>query len=340
MLQQAVHGKYHVAFKVIGNSNYKLIGWKEGLSLDDDLTISSEDNSFGLTFEGVTSYPMMEADKDNFDLKNKVFEPTFEPLFAAGEVVCSNGWAVAKYVVKVNAAGQALDEDNKLCQYSLKPQDAYKLSGVPDGGYNIIGTYSNNDYIEGKSVRMFDTSLCEVSGSISVSPTAVTLNSTTTAATIAVTSSNEWELVTYPSYVGISRTGGGVNDQTVYLYGTEYCGQEVLTFRNRITKQTANLTVRNDRIDIGDSYTYPNGTTTVTLTPVLCGNYTATSTEGSVTINDDGSFTVSGISTSNNQKTITVTLVSGSEVKTVELIIIGNDTSAHARVIGEWCEVE
>ena len=114
VLQEAVHGNYVVAFKVIGEEYYKLIGWKEGLSLDEVLNISSENNAYTLTFSGVTTYPHMSADKDNFKLENKVFEPIFEPLFEAGKVVCHDGWAVAQYVVKVNAAGQALDEDNKL----------------------------------------------------------------------------------------------------------------------------------------------------------------------------------------------------------------------------------
>lgn len=340
IMEAAVHGKYVVAFKVIGNEHYKLIGWKEGLSLDDVLTISSEDNSFALTFTGNTSYPMMEADKTNFNIRDKVYEPTFEPLFQVGSVVCSDGWATAMYVVKVNAAGQALDSNNKLCQYSGNRQDAYKLTGVPDGNYNIIGTYSSTDYIEGKSVRVYDTSLCNVTGDISVNPSTVTLNSTTTSSTVTITSSNEWELVTYPSYVELSRVSGGINDQVVYVYGTNTCGTEILTFRNRVTKQTANLTIHNDRIGIGSSYTYPYGTSTVTLTPTTCNNYTATSTIGTVTVNADGSFTITGIPTSSSDQTITVTLVSGSETKQVELIILGTDTSPRARAIAEWCEFD
>lgn len=339
ILEAAVHGRYVVAFRVVGETHYKLIGWKEGLSLDDTLTISTDDNSFEITFDGETSFPMMEVDKSNFDLKNKVFEPMFEPLFEAGKVVCSNGWATAMYVVKVNAAGQALDVNNKLCQYSGLPQAAYKLNGVADGGYAIIGTYSSTDFVQGKSVRMFDTTICEMSGSISVTPSSIVLNSTNSTTSITVVSSNEWELITYPSTVELSRTAGGTNDQLVYIYGTEYCGSETLTFRNRVTRQTATLNVRNDRIGIGNSYTYPYATTSVSLTPEVCGNYTASSTIGTVTINDDGSFTLSGIPVSESQQTITVTLVSGSETKQVQIIINGIDTARHARVLSEWCEV-
>ena len=340
ILQDAVHGRYLVVFNVIGDEHYRMVGWKEGLSLDDTLNIGSENNSYTLTFEGRTTYPMLEVDKDNFDLKNKVFEPTFVPLFEAGKVTCSDGWAVANYVVKVNAAGQALDEDNKLVQYSGKRQDAYKLNGVSDGDYNIIGTYNSTDFVSGQSVRIFDTSLCEISGSISVSPSTISLNSSTTSATITITSTDAWELITYPSTVQVSRTSGGINDQIVNVYGTDNCGTETITFRNRETRQTANVTITNDRIDIGDSYTYPNGTTNVTLTPGVCNGYTATSTIGTVTINDDGSFTIDGIPTSTNEQRITVTLVSGTETKQVELIINGSDTSAHARILSQWCEFE
>jgi len=340
IMEAAVHGKYVVAFKVIGNNHYKLIGWKEGLSLDDTLTISSEDNSFQLSFTGNTSFPMLEADKSNFDLKNKVYEPTFEPLFVAGDVVCNDGWAVAKYVVKVNAAGQALDENNKLCQYSTLPQDAYKLSGVTDGGYHVIGTYVSTDFIEGKSVKMFDTTLCEVSGSISVSPSSVTLNHSDATETVSVVSSSDWELVTYPSYVSISRVGGGVNDQLVYVYGTNNCGSEILTFRNRLTKQTATLTVHNDRINIGSTFSFPNGTTEFTLTPDTCGAYSASTTIGTAIVNDDGTFTISGITASDEEQTGTITLTMGSDTKTINITIFGNDTAPRARAIAEWCEID
>ena len=341
IMEAAVHGRYVIAFKVIGNEHYKLIGWKEGLSLDDELTIASEDNSFQLTFDGNTTWPMMEADKSNFNLANKVFEPTFEPLFEVGKVVChDNGWATAMYVVKVNAAGQPLDTNNKLCQYSLLPQDAYKLQGVADGGYHIIGTYTTNDFIEGKAVDIYDTSLCNVSGSITVTPSTVNLNSNITTSAITVVSSQEWELVTYPSFLQISRTGGGVNDQLVYIYGTDICGSEILTFRNRVTRQTANLTVHNDRIGIGSNYTYPNGTTNFTLTPTICGTYTATASSGTVTINGDGSFTVTGLSVSNNEQTITVTLTAGTETKQVTITILGNNTAPMLRAIAEWCQTE
>lgn len=342
ILQEAVHGKYLVAFNVIGDEHYRLLGWKEGLSLDDVLNISTDNNAFTLTFSGNTTYPMLEVDKTNFKLEDKVYEPSFEPLFQAGEVICSDGWAVAKYTVKVNAAGQALDDDNKLVQYSGKRQDAYKLQGADDGNYNIIGTYASTDYIDGKSVRVYDTSICEVSGSISVSPSTITLCSTVTSQTVTVLSSNEWELVTYPSFVDISRVGGGINDQVVTIYSSESGGKENLLFRNRITKQTASLEVNNDRISgINLAYTYPNGTESITLTPTAYKTYQVSSTLGTAVINDDGSFTISGIPTSNNQQTFTVTLSMGScESIQIEMIILGTDTSRRARAIAQWCEVE
>lgn len=341
ILQEAVHGKYLVAFNVIGDDHYRLVGWKEGLSLDEVLNISTDNNAFTLTFTGNTTYPMMEVDKTNFKLEDKEFEPSYTPLFAAGEVVCSDGWAVAKYVVKVNAAGQALDQNNKLVQYSGLPQAAYKLNGVADGGYYIVGTYEATDYIDGKSVRVYDTSICEISGSISVSPSAVTLCSTLTSQTITVLSSDDWELITYPSYVDASRTYGGINDQVVTLYTSDTCGVENLLFRNRVTKQTASVTVNNDRINIGSTYTYPYGTQTITLTPTVCKTYTISSTIGTAVVNDDKSFTISNIPTSNNQQTITVTLTMGAcETKQIEIIILGSDTSRRARAIAEWCEVD
>lgn len=338
ILESAVHGKYLVAIRVIGEKNYRLIGWKEGLSLDEELSISKEDNSFSLTFDGRTTYPEMECDKSNFDLANKVFDPSFEPLFVAGKVTCENGWAVANYVVKVNAAGQALDEDNKLVQYSGKNQDAYKLEGASDGNYNIIGTYASTDYIEGKAVKIYDTTLCYVACSISINPSTINFNSTTTSATFTITSSNDWEIVSYPSTVTLSQTYGTANDRTVWVYTDGQCGGETLTFRNRVGGCTATLGVSNASIKINSIYYYPNRTHTMTLYPIVCGDYTATVSDGNVIVNEDGSFTVSDISGSDNRKVVTVTLTNSNETKVVTLVIYGIDNSRGRRAISEYCE--
>lgn len=339
ILQEAVHGKYVVAFKVVGETDYKFIGWKEGLSLDEVLNISSDNNAYSLTFSGTTTYPHMSADRDNFNLANKVFEPIFEPLFEAGKVVCDGGWAIAMYVVKVNAAGQALDSDNKLVQYSGKKQDAYKLASASDGGYNILGTYDKTASYNGKSVRMYDTSLCNVNCNISISPSTLNFNSTTTSSTISIVSNGDWQLISSPATVSFSRVQGGVNDQTVWVYSDGGCGTEILTFKNKKGGCTANLTVNTNTIKVNSPLYYPNRTATMTIAPLTCCNYSATSSEGVVTVNSDGSFTVSGISGQDAQKTVTVTLSCGSEIKTVELIIYGINTSRGARAISEFCEV-
>lgn len=340
ILQAAVHGRYVVAFKVIGNEHYKLVGWKEGLSLDDELTISTDNNSFKLTFTGRTSYPMMEADKTNFNLPNKTYAPIYEPLFVDGEVICEDGWAVAKYVVKVNAAGQALDKDNKLVEYSGLQQAAYKLEGVDDGDYYIIGTYQSEDTIDGKVVKRYDARLCSVSGTISVSPTSITVCSLNEEATITVTSTNEWELITYPSYTEISMIAGNSGNTIVHFYSTEVCGQELVVFRNRASQEMAGVLVRNDRITIDGSFVYENGTEEVTLTPILCGEYDVTTSVGDVTINDDSSFTISNIPTSSDEQTIEVNVSYGDcESKDIELTILGNNESRQSRIVSEWCEI-
>lgn len=338
ILEGALHGRYVVAFQVAGEKNYRLVGWKEGLSLDEQLSISKDNNAYTLTFKGTSTFPSMEIDKLNFDLKNKVFEPMFEPLFEANKVTCSDGWAVANYVVKVNAAGQALDANNKLVQYSGLPQDAYKLEGVADGEYNILDTYSSTDYIEGKAVRIYDTALCDVACSISVTPSVLNFTSTVTSNTVSISSSNDWELVSYPSYVTMSRTYGGVNDQTIQIYSNSTCGSETLTFKNKVGGCTATIDISINEIKINDAYYYPNRTTEVTLAPTACCNYTGTTSEGTFTVNPDGSFTVSGISESDDQKNVTVTLSCDSESKTVTLVIYGIDTSKGRKAISEFCE--
>ena len=338
ILEGALHGRYVVAFQVAGEKNYRLVGWKEGLSLDEQLAISKDNNAYTLTFNGTTTFPSMEVDKSNFDLANKVFDPMFEPLFEAGKVTCSNGWAVANYVVKVNAAGLALDTNNKLVQYSGLPQDAYKLQGVSDGGYHILGTYTSTDYIEGKAVRIYDTTLCNVNCSISVSPSVLNFTSNVTSNTVSISSNKDWELVSYPSYVTMSRTYGGVNDQTIHVYSNGTCGSETLTFKNKVGGCTTTLGISVNEIKINDAYYYPNRTTEVTLAPIACCNYTGTTSEGTFTVNSDGSFTVSGISGRDTQKTVTVVLSCGSESRTVTLVIYGIDTSRGRKAISEYCE--
>ena len=138
--------------------------------------------------------------------------------------------------------------------------------------------------------------------------------------------------------MSISRTNGASG--TIYVTNNGTCGTETLTFRNKKGGCTANVTVTNNIITIGNVFYFPNGTTNTTLYPVVCGTYSATTSEGSVTVNSDGSFTVSGISVSNSEKNVTVTLVNGSETKTVTLVIYGINTSAGAKVISEFCEVE
>lgn len=336
ILEAAVHGKYLVAGKLIGG-DYVLFGWREGLSMGENLTISKTDSHYGISFTGNTTFPKMLADDSNFNLANKVFEPIFEPLFD-GNVICNgDGWAIAAYVVKVNAAGQALDEDNKLCQYSSKRQDAYKYNGVADGNYNILGTYNSGATYNGKAVRVYDTSLCNVSGSISVSPTALTLNSNNLTGVLTVNSTNDWDLITYPSYVTISRTEGTTGTTTVNVTSNA-CGTETLTFRNRETRGTASVTITNDRITMQSPVYLAAGTTSATFAPSTCGAYTASTSIGTVVVNSDGTFTLSGIPTSQDTQTINVTLTKGSETKVVQVIVYGNNTSQHAKLISEWCE--
>jgi hypothetical protein len=86
-------------------------------------------------------------------------------------------------------------------------------------------------------------------------------------------------------------------------------------------------------------YYYQNRTSSVTLSPIVCGEYDGTASEGTFTVNSDGSFTVSGISGSDTQKNVTVTLTSGSETKEITLVIYGLDTARGRKAISEYCEL-
>lgn len=351
ILSDAVNGKYIVCFKPNGEDKYRVFGWRLGASVDYSTSIASDNTTYSITFTDVSEYPLFGCYSDNFKLDSKVFTPTWKGLVSAEYCEVSGGkntgYLTIGYVVKVNSAGEALDKNNMLCQYSKLPQDAYKLVSASDGGYNIVGTYSAGDTINGVVVRQKNTNVCPLdnAGTISVSDRSIDLNSTTKLTEeITLTSNDPWVLETTPKYCSVNMRGGSAGtNKLIFTYGNG--GAETLTFRNLATGETTLVYVHNNIIKVASEETYPYGTTSVTIPTDVSGDstkYNVSTTEGSGVVNEDGSFTISIIPTSSDTQTITVTLThtsDSSEQKKVKIKIVGNDMSqAKWSIISQWCE--
>ena len=355
LLSDSVHGRYLVAFRPNGDNDYRMFGWKAGATLDYSMNISEDSLGYTVVLEDVSEYPLLSVYSDNFNVRNKVYTPVFKPLYnvsyceKTGDV--NNGYAVAMYVVKVNSAGQALDEDNKLSQWSGKKQDAYKFVSVSsDGGYNIIGTYDTTAVFDGLPVRVYDLDLCpaDVSGTITLngsSALTLNLNSSHTASAITVASTDSWVMLTTPSYVSVTPNQGNAGNTIITVMHGGVGGSDVIVFQNRRTKERVTLTVNVNLIKIDGAYTFQYGTTQFILTPIVEGgsaDYTySVSPSLSVTKNASGYLICSPtVSTTEQNFVFTLTHSSDSgEVKTVNVKILGNNTDPSWQLMASYCEI-
>lgn len=352
LLSDSVNGRYLVAFRPNGSDDYRMFGWKRGASLNYSMEVNEDSQGYTVELTDESEYPLFTVWADNFNVRDKVYTPIFKPLYnvAYCEQVNgkNNGWAVAMYVVKVNSAGQALDRNNMLCQWSGLKQDAYKLETVSsDGGYNIIGTYNATATIEGHSVRVQDYDICpaDVSGTISASETVIRLNSTTTSKTLNITSEDEWSLITNPSYVSVSPNKGGKGTTSVLISHNWVGGSDFLTFQNKTTRERVNVNVYVNLIKIDNSYTLQAGTTNFTLTPQVEGEstgYTYTVTPSLTTSKDASGYINITFPTSNNEQNYTFVLTHDSdpnEKKTVTIKVLGSTRDASWELLESFCEI-
>lgn len=354
LLSDSVNGKYLVAFRPNGSDDYRMFGWKDGATLKYSMGISQDSQGYTVELTDDSEYPLFTVYRDNFSVRDKVYSPVFKVLYNVAYCEQSggknSGYAVAMYVVKVNSAGQALDRNNMLCQWSGLKQDAYKLNTVTsDGGYNIIGTYDSTAQFDGIPVRVYNLDICpaDANGTITINGSkeaTINLNSTTTSTTVTIKSDNTWTLLSNPKYVSLTSTDGneGTTNVTIFHNGTG--GVEILTFQNRVTKERVTLTVNINLIKIDSLYTYQYGITEFILTPIVEGSttaytYTVTPTL-SVTKGADNYLTCRP-TVSTTQQTFTFTLTHGgdaNEKKTVQVVILGNNTNPTWVLISQFCE--
>ena len=351
ILSDAVNGKYLVCFKPNGEENYRVFGWRYGASVSYSTSISTDNTTYSITFKNTSEYPLFGCYKDNFNVETKVYSPVWKGLASSEYCEVLNGkktgYLTLGYVVKVNSAGEALDKNNMLCQYSKLKQDAYKLLNNPDGDYNIVGTYAMGDTVNGIVVRQKNTNLCPLNntGSITLSTNSINLNSTTAlSAELTLTSNGPWVLETTPRYCTVNMSSGsGGTSKLIFTYGNG--GFERLTFKNIATGEEKQVEVHNNIIKVQAKETFPHGTTSVTIPTEVSGDgsgFTISSSAGSGVVNSDGTFTISGIPTSNQTQTINVEVRHGhdsNEKKQIKITIIGNDMSqAKWSIISQFCE--
>lgn len=301
ILADGVNGKYLVCFLPNGSEDWRCFGWRWGAALDYSLNISPDSLGYTIRLEDASEYPLFAVLKDNFGSKTKTYTPIFKPLYDIYFCEQSTdgrhtGYLVAMYVTKVNSAGQPLDRNNRLVQWSGLKQDAYKIENISsDGGYNIIGTYGKTAVFDGKPVRILDYDKCSASVTNSIfinqkKNETINLNSTITAGTYTITSSDEWSMVSEPQYVTISPVEGGNGNTPSTFHHNGVGGCDKVEFMNKVTHEIVVLNTCVNIINIGKEYTYPNEVSSTVITPIVKGcdtGYTYTITPSVDSYKDD-----------------------------------------------------
>lgn len=355
LLSDSVNGRYLVAFKPNGDTDYRMFGWKNGATLDYSLNIAEDSQGYTVELSDESEYPLFSVYSDNFNVRDKVYTPVFKPLYSVSycemEGGKKNGYAVTMYVVKVNSAGQALDSDNKLCQWSGKKQDAYKyIETSSDGGYNILGTYNKDAEFEGLPVRVYDLDICptDVDGTITINnkkTETINLNSTSRSKTVTIKSDNSWTMLSNPSFVTVSPSIGSEGSTTVTVFHNGVGGSDTIVFQNRKTKERVTLYVNVNIIKIDERYVYPYGTTEFTLTPTVQGGsetYSYSVTPTLYIFEDSNKYLICRPNVSISEQDFVLTLTHDSdpqEVKTVNIKILGNNANPSWQMLSSFCEI-
>jgi hypothetical protein len=354
ILAGSTNGRYLVCFKPNGSDDYRMFGWRFGASLTYNMNLNSDSLGYTVTLSDESEFPLMAVYSDNFNLADKVYTPIFSPKY--GVKICeqesghNNGYVLTTYVTKTNTAGQPLDSDNKLCEYSGKKQDAYKLVGQSDGGYHIIGTYASDATFEGQNVRVYDAEACppQASGSIKInnsSAATINLNSTTRTANVSVDSTAPWQMTSSPQFVTVAPQQGLAGVTSVLAFHSGIGGVDHVQFQNTRTKERVNLTVNVNLVDINPSFSFPNGTTQFILSPKVMGqstDYTYTVSPTIPCTKAQNGDLICSPSASNDEQVFTFTFThanDSNEVKTTRVVILGNNVNPQWEILTQFCEI-
>lgn len=361
ILSDAKNSRFLVAFRLRSEDVYRVIGWNLGAKLTYSLTVGEDGNYYSITFTDEGLYPAFEADRGIFEVKDKTYEPLYIPYFTLSSCETDSdgkntGFRIASYVTKQNAAGEALDKNNKLCEYSGKPQCAYKYEGVSsDGGYEILGTYNSTAIYNGTSVKQYDISHCPMSksGSISVTPTSITVYAHGDKQYLTVTTNDNWVLSNNKSGVSFGATSGnGSSTISVGWDGTKTSSYtQTVTFTDQLTGGTVDVVVNYYYVFIDDFYVATqatdageiigsfsaNGDTTPTIT-VTSSSKDITPT---ATIEYGNNWVIKYDATKlpDEGVTFTITINNNSEEDTKTFILTKEETSPAWALINWNCEL-
>lgn len=363
ILSDAAPGKYLVCFKPLGSEHLRCFGWKEGSAMRHTMDLSEDTSNYTLKFEDESEYPLFTVDKSNFNLKDKQFDPIWQPLYDVkycelDERGRQTGWCLAQYVVKVNSAGSALGADNKLIEYTGLKQDAYKLKGVPDGDYHIISTYTQDAVFDGKPVRVFNPDIClpEADGTISWASETVRLNSTTRqTASVRLTSNAPWTITSEtPEHCSLAPNSGETSAD-IQFYFDRYGGDDTVTARNLNSYEETSINVQNRTIICNSGEELENGAFGFNAYCRAYGsseNWTWSVDNPGLNITvahqTDGDKTVPvGLDCDiidkavEEERTWTFTFTHADddeEVKTAVFKVLGRDTNPYWRLLSRYCE--
>lgn len=350
-LFDAKSGRYIVCFRPKGQTNYRMFGWREGAQMSIELGINESSTAYTVKFTHETIYPLFEVYSDNFDLKNKYFSSVWQPLYNISYCELNGtertGFAIAQYVVKVNQAGQALDKNDQLISVTGLKQVAYKLAGTAsDGGYEIIGTYNENGVFDGKPVKVYDETICppNATGTITVSPTTINLNTSNDTGIFTLTSTNPWNLRETPTLVSIN-PNSGIGNITGAIRRNNTGGTTTVLFQNRTTREIVQVLVNVYMIKVNNNVVLNSGVQDFSIPVTAEGgsaNFTFT-TPNNMTITRNGNVLNCHIitpSTSTQTYQITVTHADDTtETQTINVTVNGVNNNATWIEVSRYCKL-
>ena len=350
-LFDAKNGKYIVCFKPKGQEYYRMFGWKSGATMKIELVINDTSTLYNITFSYESIYPLFQVNSDNFRLEDKYYSPIWNPLYNVSYCELNagsrTGFAIAEYVIKINQAGQALDRNDQLCSITGLPQVAYKYVGTTsDGGYEIVGNYNENGVFDGKPVKVYDETLCppNATGTISVTPTSINLNSTTVQSAFTLTSSNAWSLKETPTLVTVSPNSGTGNASGIIRHNNSG-GTNIILFQNKTTKEIVQVYVNIYLIKVNTSLTYNSGTTDFSI-PVTVeggsGNFTYIVPSGLTITRNGNVLNCHVITPTTDEQNYSIVITHGddsSESKTVNVKINGMNVNPNWVVVSQACKL-
>lgn len=360
ILSDAKNSNLLVCFRLKTESSYRMIGWNLGAKLTYELQTGDDGNYYTVTLTDESEYPSFETDPSNFNLRGKTFDPLFVPNFGISTCETSGGsltgYRIASYVTKQNSVGEPLDVDNKLCEYSGKKQVAYKLSGLSDGQYEIIGTYGINAVYNGQAVRMYDPTHCSSTGSgtITVSPTTIILSAhSTPQVNMSITTDDTWSIVSNTPFATLSKYNGKGNGNVVVSYnGLKSPTSGNIQVRNENTNEVVTVNTEMFGVWLSGSGTIPYSSPKFTFQIDSAGGsgqyeYEITNPDGVqfVTQRSGNTYTVTVTDKSKIPPTGTIFTITANhkdypnEKDVITVKIVGDETRADWNVVSQRCEL-